>query len=140
MKKLTLKRIALRETYTIGKLFIDNIYFCDVLEDKVRDNNKDGDLDEADETKIWGETAIPYGSYKIIMMMSPKFKKILPRLLNVKGFEGILIHPGNTAENTHGCLLVGKNNIIGKVTESTATFDKLMKIIEKETNLTIEII
>ena len=73
------------------------------------------------------------------MMMSPKFKKILPRLMRVKGFEGILIHPGNIPEHTHGCILVGRNTIKGKLTESTATFDKLMKIIEKETNLIIEI-
>ena len=137
--KLLVKRIALKETYTIGKLYVDGVYLCDTLEDKSRDFNKDGDLDEPGETKVWGQTAIPFGIYKVCMMMSPKFKKILPRLMNVKGFEGILIHPGNIPEHTHGCILVGKNTIVGKLTESTVMFDKLMAIIGKETNLTIEI-
>ena len=71
--------------------------------------------------------------------MSPKFRKVLPRILNVKGFEGILIHPGNIPEHTHGCVLVGKNTVVGKVTDSTATFEKLMAKIKDEKNLTIEI-
>jgi hypothetical protein len=137
--KLTLKRIALKDTYTIGKLYVDGVYECDTLEDKVRDLNKDGDLDDTGETKVWGETAIPYGTYRIDMMMSPKFKKILPRLSGVKGFEGILIHPGNTALDTHGCILVGVNNVVGKVTSSIATFDKLMEKIRNEKQLSITV-
>lgn len=137
--KLTVKRIALRDTYTIGKLYLDGVYQCDTLEDKVRDANKDGDVTDPDEGKVWGETAIPYGTYKVCMMMSPKFKKVLPRLMSVKGFEGILIHPGNIPEHTHGCILVGKNTIKGKLTESTACFDALMAKIKDDKNLIIEI-
>ena len=141
---LTLKRVALKETYTIGKLYVDGVYFCDTLEDKVRDYNKDGDLLDAGETKIFGETAVPYGRYKVILNLSPRFKKILPRLLGVKHFDGILIHPGNTSKDSHGCILVGKNNQVGRVNESKATFERLMNILseavnqEKEIYITIE--
>jgi len=137
--KITVKRVALRENYTIGKMSIDGVAFCETLEDKVRDLNKDGDLDEPGETKVFGETAIPFGTYKVELSMSPKFKKVLPRILNVKGFEGILIHPGNIPEHTHGCILVGKNTIKGGLTDSKATFDLLMAKIKDQKNLTIEI-
>lgn len=137
--KLRVKRIALKDNYTIGKLYIEDEYFCNTLEDRVRDLNKDGDLEEKGEEKVWGQTAIPYGTYKICMMMSPKFKKVLPRLMNVKGFEGILIHPGNIAEHTHGCILVGVNSTIGKLSNSGITFDKLMDRIKNEKDLTITI-
>lgn len=123
--KLKLKRIALLEEYTIGKLYIDDVYFCDTLEDKVRDYNKDGDLLDQGEEKIWGQTAIPYGTYKVILNLSPKFKRILPRLQNVKHFDGILIHRGNKAKDTHGCILVGKNTETGTVTNSTY-YEKLL--------------
>jgi len=134
--KLTLKRIALRDKYTIGKLYIDGVYFCDTLEDKVRTIKEDGS------GKVWGQTAIPYGTYKITLSYSPKFKRILPRLQNVKHFEGILIHPGNDAEDTHGCILVGINNQVGKVNQSQATFKRLFEAMEesklKEWFITIE--
>lgn len=138
--KLTLKRVALRDNYTIGKLYIDNELFCDVLEDKVRDINKDGDLLDKDENKVYGETAIPYGKYDIEITFSNRFQKMLPILLNVPHFSGIRIHGGNRAKDTHGCLLVGKNTNVGMITESQATLEELMKIISKEKNLTIEIL
>lgn len=144
MIKLELSRAYLAETYTIGKLSINGKYFCDVLEDKVRDLNRDGDLDDAGETKVFGETAIPYGTYNIILTYSNRFKKVLPLLENVKGFDGIRIHPGNTAVDTHGCLLVGKNTEKGKVTSSKETFAKLMKVLvdasEMKETITINII
>ena len=129
--KFTLKRIALRDTYTIGKLYIDGVYFCDTLEDKVRDYNKDGDLLDKGEIKIFGETAIPYGTYKMKLSYSPKFKRMLPRLFNVPHFEGILIHRGNMAKDSHGCILVGKNTEVGKVTSSTIWEKKLIEVIEE---------
>lgn len=140
--KLKLQRIALKETYTIGKLYIDGEYFCDTLEDKVRDLNKDGDLEDPGEGKIYGETAIPYGTYKMVLGYSPKFKRFLPRIQGVKHFEGILIHPGNTAADSHGCILVGINNVVGRVNNSRATFDKLYEILEesKQKEFTIQII
>ena len=85
-------------TYTAGSLFIDDVWFCYTLEDKVRDK------------KIYGETAIPYGTYDVIVTMSARFKKMLPLLLNVPNFTGVRIHSGNTKENTEGCILVGMDN------------------------------
>ncbi|MFA6950967.1 MAG: DUF5675 family protein [Lentimicrobiaceae bacterium] len=140
--KLKLKRIALKENYTIGKLYIDGVYFCDTLEDKVRDLNHDGDLNDPGEAKVYGETAIPYGTYKFVLGYSPHFKCMTPRLQNVKHFEGILIHWGNFTKDTLGCILVGKNTIKGQLTESKVTFAKLMACLEeskqKEFYITIE--
>ena len=80
--KLTLKRIALCQTYTIGKLYIDDDYFCDTLEDTVSDLDKDGKFDNG-EKKVYGKTAIPYGTYEIKWTYSPRFKKYTPQLMNV---------------------------------------------------------
>lgn len=138
--KLTLKRFHFAETYTIGKLFIDNVPFCDVLEDVVRDKNKDGDLQDEGEAKVYGQTAIPYGTYKVVLTMSNRFKTLLPLLIDVPDFEGIRIHAGNTSEDTHGCLLVGENKEKGKVLNSKIIMDKLMPILQSAKNgITIEI-
>jgi hypothetical protein len=123
--KLTLVRVARRDTYTISKLSINGIFECDILEDKDRDLNHDGDLKDPGEEKVFGQTAIPCGTYQIDITYSERFKRMLPLLENVPGFSGIRIHTGNTAVDTHGCLLVGKNTEIGKVTDSKKTFDKL---------------
>lgn len=152
--KLLLKRIALRPTYTIGKLYIDGVYTCDVLEDAVRDINKNGVFDNG-EKKIYGETAIPYGTYEITMKVkSPKFSKkatyawcngYLPRLLNVPHFEGILIHAGKDAKDSAGCLLCGENKIVGQVINSmhtlrTKVYPPLKKASDRGEKITIEII
>lgn len=131
--KLRLKRIFLGEEYTIGKLYIDEKYFCDTLEDTVRDLNKDGDLNDIGEKKIYGKTAIPYGEYKLVYSWSPRFKRNLPRLLNVKHFEGILIHSGNTHKDTEGCILVGENKVKGQVINSRIVLEKLVSRLRKET-------
>jgi hypothetical protein len=138
--KLLLNRFFLADTYTIGKLSIDGKPFCDVLEDVVRDKNKDGDLQDAGEAKVYGQTAIPYGTYKVQLTMSNRFKKVLPLLIGVPEFEGIRIHAGNKHEDTHGCLLVGENKEKGKVVNSSATMEKLMAILAKGKNIEIEII
>lgn len=109
--KLNLRRIALREGYTIGRLYVDGQYWCDTLEDRVRDLSK--------ESKIPGQTAIPPGTYDVVVNISPKFKRLLPRLLRVPRFDGVLIHRGNTAADTAGCILVGENKAKGKVLNST---------------------
>ena len=137
--KLLLKRIALRDTYTIGKIYIDGEYFCDTLEDKVRDLNKNGVFD-GDEKKVYGETAIPYGTYKVILSYSPKFKRILPELLDVPCFTGIRIHRGNTEKDTAGCLLVGENKVRGKVLNSTYWKKKLIEKLEGKNGITIQIV
>lgn len=117
--QLELRRIFKAEEYTIGRLYIDGNYFCDTLEDAAR----------APGVKIAGKTAIPAGTYKIILNYSHRFKRILPLLLGVPMFSGIRIHAGNTAEDTEGCILVGKNTQKGKVLESKVTFEKLFKIL-----------
>jgi len=100
-----------RDTYTnkttIGKLYLNDVFICDTLEDVCRDLNRDGDLNDSGEVKIYGETAIPAGTYPVIINMSPRFKKMLPRLSGIAGYDGVLIHSGNFAKDTHGCILVG---------------------------------
>jgi hypothetical protein len=130
--ELKLKRIALQDTYTIGKLYVDNHIFCDTLEDKVRDITKEG--------KVYGKTAIPYGRYEVTMkVQSPKYsqrasyawcKGYLPRLLNVPHFDGILIHSGNDATHSDGCVLVGENKVKGQVINSMATLKRLVSILK----------
>lgn len=137
--KLLLKRIALKPTYTIGCLFIDGTKVCDTLEDPVRDANRNGIFDNG-EKKIAGQTAIPYGTYDITLsVQSSKYKDkaayrfcngYLPRLIDVPEFEGILIHIGNTAEDTAGCILVGENKEVGKVINSTTTFSRLYPLLK----------
>ena len=139
--KLTLNRIALRQTYTIGKLYIDGKYFCDTLEDTVRDTNKSGKFDNG-EKKIKGKTAIPYGTYEIKWTYSPRFKKYTPQLMNVPQFEGIRIHAGNSSTDTEGCLLLGENKKVGMVLNSRATINKFYPLIKKACSkgkVTIEI-
>lgn len=127
--KLELTRIALRDTYTIGKLYVDGVYFCDTLEDKVRDINKNGIFDNG-ETKVHGRTAIPYGKYEVVWAYSTRFKRYTPRLLNVKSFAGVLIHAGNSHEDTDGCILLGQNKVTGKVINSKEFVNKLYPIIK----------
>lgn len=139
--KLTLKRIALRSTYTIGRLYVDGNYFCDTLEDTVRDLNKNGKFDNG-EKKVYAKTAIPYGTYEIKWTYSPRFKKYTPQLMNVPSFEGIRIHSGNSSTDTEGCLLLGENKKVGMVLNSRATINKFYPIIKKACSkgkVTIEI-
>ena len=140
--KITLKRIALKNTYTIGKLYIDGEYFCDTLEDTVRDLNKSGKFDNG-EKKIYGETAIPYGTYNVKWTYSNKFKKYMPLIENVPSFAGIRIHAGNSSADTQGCVLVGENKAVGKVLNSKNTVNKLYPIIQKackKGGVTIEVV
>lgn len=124
--EIKIKRIAKKEGYTIGRLSINGEYVCDTLEDTVR------------AVKVKNVTAIPVGRYKVAMTIkSPKYSQpkykwaqkyngYLPRLLDVPGFDGILIHVGNSASDTSGCILVGKNTVVGRLTESTKMFNRLM--------------
>lgn len=125
---ITIKRVALKPTYTIGHMYINDKFVCDTLEDTVRDLNKNGKFDNG-EVKIKGKTAIPYGTYEVIWSYSPRFKKFTPRLLNVNSFDGVLIHAGNTAADTEGCILLGQNKKVGQVINSRATIDKVYPVI-----------
>jgi len=117
-RELLLQRRFLRDTYTIGRLSVDDLSYCDTLEDKVRDYNKDGDLDDAGEQKVYGETAIPYGRYRITITHSPKFKRRLPLLMSVPHFEGIRIHAANWPRELEGCIAVGENKVKGGLINS----------------------
>lgn len=120
--KLRVERLWKKPTYTVGRLYVDGKLYCNTLEDVVRDLDK--------EAKVPGKTAIPAGTYKVIFNWSPKFGRNLPRLLNVPHFDGILIHPGNTADDSAGCILVGKNTEVGRLTQSRYTSDCLNVLIE----------
>ena len=136
--KLEVERRWKKETYTIGRLYVDGVYFCNTLEDKCRGLKQTDSIYFIKQRKVYGETAIPSGTYTVAMnVISPKYAAIawywqlcqgkMPRLLNVPGFEGILVHPGNDPTQTLGCLLVGKNTKVGQLTESKATFKALYK-------------
>lgn len=138
--RLTLIRIANKPTYTIGKLYIDGCYYCDVLEDVDRGLDDSMSVDEILKKKIKDNTAIPTGIYPVKITYSPKYKKLMPLVDNVKGYSGIRIHSGNTHKDTSGCLLVGKNKEVGKVLESRKTFNALYKILtETKENIIIDI-
>lgn len=140
--ELTVHRKYRKETYTIGDLCIDGVFFCNTLEDKDRGLQKTDDLARIKAVKVPSQTAIPIGTYKVSMdVISPKYSGVafyrdlcggrVPRVMDVPGFDGILIHAGNTAADTAGCLLVGKNTAVGKVLESKATFTVLYGRMKK---------
>lgn len=138
--EVKVRRIAKKETYTIGKMYIDGEYICDTLEDKDRGLTSNMSVAQICGVKVHGETAIPTGRYLVDMKtVSPRFggraqyqfcKGRLPRLCNTPGYQGVLIHIGNTAKDTEGCILVGENKERGKVLNSTATFRKLYPILK----------
>jgi hypothetical protein len=133
--ELRLKRTYKKGEYTIGNLYIDDVLFCQTLEDRDRGLHSHMQLEYIKDVKVAGKTAIPTGRYAVTLaVQSPKYRHrreyefcngYVPRLINVKGFEGILIHIGNYPEDTEGCILVGKNTVKGAVMESTETFKKL---------------
>ena len=132
--ELKLKRVVFGKNYTEGWLFIDQVMFCDTLEDKTRDYNKDGDLDDAGETKIYGETAIPFGRYRVIISYSPKFKKRMLEIIGVKHFGGIRFHSGLKPKDTLGCVLVGKYSNDGEMINdgSSGALFKVVETAEKD--------
>lgn len=152
--ELKLLRKYKTKNYCIGHLYVNGIYECDTLEDTDRGLTEDSPLSEIQSKKVYGETAIPTGTYKIDMnTVSPKFKDRswakfcggkLPRLIDVPGYSGVLIHVGNKPADTLGCILVGDNKIKGQVINSTSTFQELYslmlkaKVAGEEITVTIE--
>lgn len=133
--QLTLERKWKKDAYTIGKLYVNGEFFSNTLEDKDRGLTSSMTLEEINKKKIYGQTAIPSGTYEVKMTYSNRFnsrawgKKYggkVPELLNVKGFGGVRIHPGNKAADTLGCILVGKNSAVGMVTNSQTYYFKLL--------------
>lgn len=124
--ELTLNRIFLGSSATIGELLVNDKHLCDTLEDRVRPEGE----------KVYGKTAIPEGTYEVKLTHSPRFKKTLPEILNVPNFSGIRIHTGNSSKDTEGCILVGtwdgeKEDWVGN---SRIAFDELMALLEETTN------
>lgn len=124
--ELTLNRIFLGSSATIGELLINDKHLCDTLEDRVRPEGE----------KVYGKTAIPEGTYEVKLTHSPRFKKILPEILNVPNFSGIRIHTGNSSKDTEGCILVGTwdGEKEDWVSDSKIAFDELMTLLEEATN------
>lgn len=141
--ELLLERKYLKSNYTIGNLYLNGKFYCNILEDTVRDINRNGIFD-CGEFKISGHTAIPYGEYEVKVTYSPKFKRELPLLVDVKHFEGIRIHRGNTEKDSSGCLIPGENTKKGMVLNSTKYEIELTKLIKdcnvKKEKVTIKII
>lgn len=126
--KLSVIRKSRSDDFTLGELSIDGQFFCYTVEDKVRPVGE----------KVFGKTAIPAGTYKVIINMSNHFKKEMPLLLNVPGFEGVRIHSGNTADDSEGCIIIGMVKTENGVGMSRVAFTKLMDKIKGQ-ELTIDI-
>lgn len=127
--KLLLKRQVKTKDFTLGELFIDGASFCYTVEDMERMPNE----------KVFGKTAIPKGTYNVIINMSNRFKKEMPLLLNVPNFQGVRIHSGNTAEDTEGCIIVGMTRTLSGVAMSRIAYAKLMEKLRLANDITIEI-
>lgn len=143
--KLILKRIYTCSSYTIGRLYADNIYICDTIEDTDRGLDCNMPLAKLQQLKVANVTAIPTGTYNILMnVVSPKYSKSnyymnvcngkVPRLDNVPVYSGVLIHCGNTAADSSGCILVGENKVKGQVINSRKTFERLYKLLKEAYN------
>ena len=138
--KLVIEPFSKTDKSTISKMYIDGGFECYTLEDKVREIIGK----PVSEWKVQDKTAIPAGTYKVILNMSPRLKKIMPRLLDVPGFDGILIHSGNKSEDTKGCILVGAvvdngDFIHGGSVEFPRLFAKLKAALDRKEAITIEV-
>lgn len=123
--ELVIDRKWKKDEYTISNLYVDGSKVCNVIEDKDRGLDQNMPLDEIKKLKVYGKTAIPTGRYKVVFAASNRFgnssyamNKLIPYVQNVKGFSDIRMHAGNTDKDTEGCLLLGKNDVVGKVTNS----------------------
>lgn len=137
--ELKLIRTKSNKDYTEGKLYINGVFFCDTLEDKDRGLLQTMTIDTIKTIKVYKETCIPYGKYKVVLSMSKRFGKVMPELLDVKGFTGIRAHSGNTIYDTEGCILVGIKSSNGVITNSRKTFNALMNILKTQKSITLAI-
>lgn len=122
--KVMVERAECNEASSIGRMYIDNAFFCYTLEDK------DRNLECRPDGKVYGKSAIPRGTYQVIVDFSQRFKRPMPRLLDVPGFTGVRIHPGNTADDTDGCILVGIGTGKDMLFNSRAAYERLMQKFE----------
>lgn len=143
--KLLLRRKYKAEGYTIGNLYVDGRFFCHTIEDQVRDlpehcpDTGSGRSCRC-KAKVYGRTAIPGGKYRVTMEYSPRFKRVLPLLHGVPHFLGIRIHSGNSEEDSAGCIIVGRNTVKGKVTESRKTLEGLVALLSEERGIEMEVV
>lgn len=125
--KLRLERFEFGDTFTIGKFYIDGVFHCFSLEDKVRQGEK-----------VDGQTAIPTGTYPVIIDLSTRFGKQLPHILGVPNFTGVRIHPGNTSKDTEGCILLGQNWTGGDfISNSKIAFNSFFEKLKEAKTATI---
>lgn len=115
------------ENYTLGRMYLDNVFFCHTCEDEVREG-----------VKVYGKTAIPSGSYKVTTSFSQRFQRVLPLVLDVPGFQGIRIHGGNRAEDSHGCILAGQVRTSRGIAQCANTVERVIRAIEDAEELGIE--
>ena len=153
--KIKLHRKYRKDTYSIGLLYVDGKYFCETCEDKDRGLKQTDSLAKIKAVKVYAETAIPVGTYKVAMdVVSPKFAAVawyktlcggkMPRIMNVPGYEGVLIHPGSNALDSAGCILVGRNKVRGGLIQSRVTFAelyaKMLAAHKRGEDITLEIV
>ena len=127
--KVVVERKWPKSEYTIGRVYINGTQFCNSMEDTDRGLDQNMSVLRIKANKIFGKTAIPTGHYVVKMTYSPKYGRIMPEILNVKGYEGVRIHSGNTAEDTLGCILLGKNTKPGWISESRDTCRKFEELL-----------
>ena len=120
-----------KDAYTIGDFYVDGVWFCNSLEDRDRGICQGDTLSRIKYMKVFGETAIPTGRYRVVMTKSPKFGRVLPEVLDVPGFTGIRIHNGSYPKDTEGCPLVGRNTAKGMLTDSRVTTERLCNLINQ---------
>ena len=141
--EIDLHRKWRKNGYTISVLSINGQRICEALEDEDRGLASSMSKDEIAKRKIYAETAIPTGRYQVTLTYSPRFKKKLPLVMNVPGYDGIRIHSGNKAKDTEGCILCGRNTAVGTVTNSRYWTNKVIDMIEgaiaKKEQVTINI-
>lgn len=133
--EITIDRKWKKNGYTISRIYVNGVLFgCNALEDTDRGLRSDMPLSEIKAKKVYGQTAIPSGEYECAYTYSARFKKMLPLLLNVKGFEGVRIHSGNSAKDTEGCLILGLNLKTGMVLNSREWTNKLISKMQEAWN------
>lgn len=138
--KIKVVRETFTENSTIGSLYVNDVFFCYTLEDKDRGLMQTDSLLAIKAKKIWGKTAIPKGTYGMIVNKSPKLQRLTPRILGIKGYDGVLIHRGNNANFSAGCILVGYKKSVDCIMESTKAEADLLTILQRESKHTIEIV
>lgn len=133
--KIRLDREWKKNGYTISRVYVNESRFgdgkkwCSALEDEDRGLTASMPLNEIQQRKVYGHTAIPTGRYRVIITYSPRFMKMMPLVCEVKGFSGVRLHAGNTPDDTEGCILFGVNDKVGRVSNSRYWTIKLTKLI-----------